>query len=54
LVEEREIKLPGFTISLKIWNPKNSRPVLCLHGKLDNAASFYLLALFYPMLNGSV
>jgi pimeloyl-ACP methyl ester carboxylesterase len=42
--EERKIKIPGFTIALKIWNPNDAKPVLCLHGKLDNAASFDLLA----------
>ncbi|KGP64415.1 lipase [Legionella norrlandica] len=42
--EERKITFCGFSIALKIWNPENSNPVLCLHGKLDNAASFDLLA----------
>lgn len=48
--EERKIQLPGFNIGLKIWNPQNSHRVLCLHGKLDNAASFDLLAPFLPHL----
>jgi pimeloyl-ACP methyl ester carboxylesterase len=47
--EERLIEVPGFTISLKIWNAHNPHPVLCLHGKMDNAASFDLLA---PLLPG--
>lgn len=42
--EERTIEIPGFTIALKIWNSDNPNPVLCLHGKMDNAASFDLLA----------
>lgn len=42
--EERKIDIPGFTIALKIWNPEKTSPVLCLHGKMDNAASFDLLA----------
>ena len=46
--EERKIQLPGFTIGLKIWNPQNKHAVLCLHGKLDNAGSFDLLAPFLP------
>lgn len=46
--EERQINIPGFTIALKIWNPQETRAVLCLHGKLDNAASFDLLAPFLP------
>lgn len=45
--EERKIDIPGFTIALKIWNPEKSSPVLCLHGKMDNAASFDLLAPFF-------
>jgi pimeloyl-ACP methyl ester carboxylesterase len=46
--EERKIQLPGFTIGLKVWNPQSTHRVLCLHGKLDNAASFDLLAPFLP------
>ncbi len=45
---ERKIKIPGFTIAFKIWNSKNTKPTLCLHGKLDNAASFDLLAPLLP------
>lgn len=48
--EERLITIPGFTLALKIWNPKAVKTVLCLHGKLDNAASFDLLAPFLPHL----
>ncbi len=46
--EERYIKIPGFTLALKIWNPENPKPILCLHGKLDNAASFDFLAPLLP------
>lgn len=46
--EERTINIPGFTIALKAWHKHNAKPVLCLHGKLDNAASFDLLA---PLLS---
>ena len=46
--EERRINIPGFSIALKIWNSQKSKPVLCLHGKLDNAASFDLVAPFFP------
>lgn len=43
--EECRIQLPGFSIAFKLWNKnETSHPVLCLHGKLDNAASFDLLA----------
>ncbi|KTC86096.1 MULTISPECIES: alpha/beta fold hydrolase [Legionella] len=46
--EEKSIKIPGFTIGLKIWNAKSPKPVLCLHGKMDNAASFDFLAPLFP------
>lgn len=46
--EERRIEVPGFTLALKVWNPKAAKRVLCLHGKLDNAASFDLLAPCLP------
>lgn len=45
---ERIINIPGFSIAVKTWNTKQSKPVLCLHGKLDNAASFDLLAPHLP------
>lgn len=48
MFQERTIEIPGFSIALKIWNPKNNNPVLCLHGKMDNAASFDLLAPLLP------
>ena len=44
IYEEKKLKIPGFTIAFKAWHSKAKRPVLCLHGKLDNAASFDLLA----------
>ncbi len=46
--EEQQIQIPGFTLGAKIWNPKASKPVLCLHGKMDNAASFDFLAPLIP------
>lgn len=49
--EERKINIPGFTIAFKVWNPNHARPILCLHGKLDNAASFDLLA---PLINAQL
>lgn len=42
--EEKSVTISGFNIALKAWHSNQQRPVLCLHGKLDNAASFDLLA----------
>lgn len=42
--DEKKITVPGFNLALKLWYPYNTRPILCLHGKLDSAASFDLLA----------
>lgn len=47
--EELRISIPGFVIAAKAWGQKKDRPLVCLHGKLDNAASFDFLA---PILNG--
>lgn len=41
---EREVDLDGLRIALLEWGPENGPPVLCLHGWLDNAASFAPLA----------
>lgn len=41
-------KITGFELAMKVWHPKKSKPVLCLHGKLDNAASYDLLAPHLP------
>ncbi len=46
--EERIVQLPGFALGLKHWNARSPNPVLCLHGKMDNAASFDLLAPLLP------
>ncbi len=42
--QDTKIQLPGFSLALKTWQAHQSKPILCLHGKLDNAASFDLLA----------
>ena len=44
--EEIKVIVPGFVIAAKVWGPKQGRPLVCLHGKLDNAASFDFLAPF--------
>lgn len=45
---EKTIDVPGFTLALKIWNEHCPKPVLCLHGKMDSAASFDFLAPLLP------
>lgn len=45
---EHTFDILGFKIAAKSFGPKNGRPVLCLHGMLDNAASFDFLAPLIP------
>lgn len=47
-MKEERIEIPGFSIAGKSLGTKGSRPILCLHGMMDNAASFDLLAPLLP------
>lgn len=41
------IDLPGFSIAGKTWGAHNNPPILALHGWLDNANSFDLIAPYF-------
>jgi pimeloyl-ACP methyl ester carboxylesterase len=41
---ERRIALPHLALSAQVWGDDAAPPLLALHGWLDNAGSFALLA----------
>ncbi|HAQ73485.1 MAG TPA: alpha/beta hydrolase, partial [Pseudomonas sp.] len=47
--EEVRLRLPHLEVAAHLYGPEDGRPVIALHGWLDNAASLSRLA---PLLNG--
>lgn len=43
-MNELNLHIPGFTIATKTWGTPQNPPILALHGWLDNANSFNLIA----------
>lgn len=48
--EEREFNINGLIYSAKMWGPEDGKPVIALHGWLDNANSYDVIAPLLPDL----
>ena len=49
-VEEREFTVNGLRYAAKIWGPEDGKPVIALHGWLDNANTYDVIAPLLPSL----
>lgn len=48
MAKEISIDIPGLSIAAKAWGNPQKKPILAIHGWLDNAASFDKLAPYFP------
>lgn len=50
MAEELDLQTPWLRLTARVWGPPDGIPVLAVHGWLDNAASFDMLAPLLPNL----